>query len=157
MPTVQVEQGRASRSGPEVFVSILSALGLARDPAIFTTDPTTGAFGARLRQNVPTGTIEAPLLIAQGQTDPLVLPGVQQRYAAQRCADGQQLEYRTYPDRDHVGLVTADSPLIPDLLGWTQARFAAAPATSNCPSLWSARSTPGALGWHEDRIVPMPA
>ena len=40
----------------------------------------------------------------------------------QRCAQGGKVDYRTYPGRDHVGVV-ADSALIPDLMQWTQDRL----------------------------------
>jgi uncharacterized membrane protein HdeD (DUF308 family)/acetyl esterase/lipase len=120
---------------PSVFVSILTALSLSEDPDIFRTDPTTGAFGERLAENVPTGSVEAPLLVAQGLADPLVLPAVQAEYVAARCAAGQELEYRTYEGFDHVGVVSPGSPLVPELVAWTQKRFAGEPTTSDCASL----------------------
>jgi uncharacterized membrane protein HdeD (DUF308 family) len=119
-------------SEPGVLVSVLEALSLSKDPEIFSTDPTTGAFGARLRVNVPTGTVPAPLLIAQGDADSLVLPRVQRAYVAKRCAAGQVVDYRVYPNRDHVPLVQADSPLIPELISWTSDRFAGDPAPTSC-------------------------
>jgi uncharacterized membrane protein HdeD (DUF308 family) len=119
-------------SEPGVFVSVLSALALTRDPEIFATAPTAGAFGRRLRENTPAAAIPAPLLLAQGLSDPLVLPAVQERYVADRCAAGQAVDYRTYAGRDHVGLVRADSPLIPDLLAWTRDRLSGAPPASTC-------------------------
>lgn len=118
-------------SGPSTFLSVLEALSLSAEPNIFAVDPTTGAFGKRLRENVPTGRIEAPLLIGQGLSDPLVLPAVQQGYVEARRAAGQELLYLTYPGRDHVGVVQPDSPLVPDLIAWTQDRFAGRPAPSN--------------------------
>jgi hypothetical protein len=46
----------------------------------------------------------------------------------------QKLDYLTYPGRNHVGLVAADSPLIPALIAWTQDRLAAKPVPDNCPA-----------------------
>ena len=119
--------------GKSALVSVIA--GLPLDQPAFDRDPGTGAFGQRLTENIPRGLIEAPLFIGQGETDPLVLPQVQRAYARQQCAAGQQLEFRSYPGRDHIGLVDADSPLVPDLLAWTDDRLAGAPATNSCPDL----------------------
>ena len=119
-------------SGPGALVSVAQSLAL--DKPVWTGDPATGAFGQRLVQNTPAGLIRAPLLIAQGQADGLVLPSVQARYVRQRCAAGQPLDYLSYPGRDHVGLVAADSPLIPALIAWTNDRLAGRPAPGNCPA-----------------------
>jgi acetyl esterase/lipase len=134
-PAAQVlvqEMSQRCLSEPGVFVSVLTALSLTRDPDIFALDPASGPFGERLEQNRPTAPIPVPLFIAQGLADRLVLPTVQQTYVAGRCAAGQALEYRTYAARDHVGLVAADSPLVQDLLDWTQARLRGAPPSSTC-------------------------
>jgi uncharacterized membrane protein HdeD (DUF308 family)/alpha-beta hydrolase superfamily lysophospholipase len=127
---VKANAGRCLAS-PEVFASIVTSL--LADKPIFSTDPATGPLGQRLRQNTPLAVIQAPLLLAQGDSDPLVKPAVQAAYAQQRCAlGGGPLDYKTYPDRDHVGLVQADSPLIPDLLAWTKDRLARQPAPTTC-------------------------
>jgi len=115
---------------PEVFVSIIATL--LFDRPITSRDPTTGALGERLAENVPMDPIRAPLFIGQGEGDALVLPSAQQAYVDQRCALGGALEYRTYPGSDHVGVVGDDSPLIPDLLEWTEDRLDGKPATSTC-------------------------
>lgn len=118
-------------SGPGELLNIVESL--TQDTSIFDTDPASGALGARLRENIPAGPISAPLLLAQGETDPLVIPSAQQEYADQRCSSGGgPVDYRTYPDRDHVGVVAADSPLIPDLLAWTADRFAGKEAPDTC-------------------------
>jgi hypothetical protein len=46
-----------------------------------------------------------------GRDDNLIPPSVQAGYVEQRCDRGGDLDYRTYPGRDHVGLVADDSPL----------------------------------------------
>ena len=61
-----------------------------------------------------------------------MVPAVQERYVAARCAAGQAVDYRTYAGRDLVGVVQADSPLIPDLLAWTRDRLTGAPPASTC-------------------------
>jgi pimeloyl-ACP methyl ester carboxylesterase len=115
---------------PEVLLSVGSSL--AFDGSIFARNPAEGAFGRRLAENVPTLPVAAPLLIAQGQADALVVPERQAAYARRLCAAGQKLEYRSYAGRDHVGIVAPDSPLVPDLVRWTEERFAGVPATSTC-------------------------
>lgn len=117
-------------SEPGALVSVAEALSM--DQPLWTTDPTDGALGERLAENVPTGAVEAPLLVAQGASDPLVLPSTQDAYVGARCAAGQPVDYRTYEGRDHVGLVQADSPLAPDLVRWTEARLAGEPPTPTC-------------------------
>jgi alpha-beta hydrolase superfamily lysophospholipase len=117
-------------SGGRVLVSALESL-LVRD-ALIREDSLDGPFGRRLQENVPTGDITVPLFIGQGAADGLVLPTAQRAYVEARCAAGQDLEYREYEGRDHVPLVEADSPLVPDLLAWTQARLADEPALSTC-------------------------
>jgi uncharacterized membrane protein HdeD (DUF308 family) len=115
---------------PEVFVSIVSSL--LFDKTIWSEDPREGALGRRLAENTPLDPIPAPLLIGQGAADPLVLPSAQAAYVRQRCALGGTVDYRTYPGYDHVGVVSGDSPLIPQLLRWTADRFAGRPARSTC-------------------------
>ncbi len=92
-------------------------------PWPFTAPLTSGALGRRLGQNVPTRRIGAPVFVAQGLSDELVLPEVQAHWVAQRCAAGQSMEYRTYPGRGHSTLDNEDSALIGDLFPWTAQRF----------------------------------
>ncbi|MEA5116361.1 MAG: lipase family protein, partial [Propionicimonas sp.] len=129
-----VMQSMAERclSEPGTLVSVLHALGMARDPELTSTDPTTGALGARLAENIPPAAIGVPLLLAQGGADGLVVPSAQDGYVASVCAAGEQVDYRVYAGRDHVGLVEADSPLIPELIAWTTARFAGEPPAPGC-------------------------
>ena len=93
------------------------------DQPIYATDPAAGATGARLAENVPDASIDAPLLIAQGTADTLISEASQAAYVDQRCRLGNDVDYRTYPGLGHLDLVAGDSPLVPDLLAWTQERF----------------------------------
>jgi alpha-beta hydrolase superfamily lysophospholipase len=90
---------------------------------IFATDPTLGMLGSRLNENIPAGPINAPLMIAQGQIDELVLPAIQDGFVEQLCADGRSLEYVRYADKDHLSVVAKESPLTSDLIRWTRERF----------------------------------
>jgi acetyl esterase/lipase len=118
-------------SGYQTLLSVLATF-LLPPAGLFREDPTSGALGARLGQNTPTERVPAPLLIAQGEMDDLVLPEVQRRYAKARCMAGQQMDFRTYPDRDHVSLVARDSPLASQLIAWTRDRLEGKPAQSTC-------------------------
>jgi alpha-beta hydrolase superfamily lysophospholipase len=114
----------------QVAVSVLETLLV--DGPLLSRPLTEGPFGQRLEENVPTGDIDVPLLVGQGAADQLVLPEAQQAYVDRRCADGGEVDYRTYEGLDHVPLVEADSPLVPELLAWTQDRLDGRPATSTC-------------------------
>lgn len=90
---------------------------------IFAQPPSLGPLGLRLAQNTPQGRLTAPVLIAQGLADDLILPGIQDRFVAAWRAQGQQLDYRTYAGRDHLSLVAPDAPFTSELIGWTRDRF----------------------------------
>jgi alpha-beta hydrolase superfamily lysophospholipase len=107
-------------------IQLLTAAG------IFSPDLLAGPLGMRLGENTPTRIIPAPVLIAQGEADGLVLPEVQKRFVAARCSAGQKVDFRTYAGRDHVSVVAADSPLAPELISWTRDRFEGKPADGNC-------------------------
>jgi acetyl esterase/lipase len=101
---------------------------------LYAQDPRTGPLDQRLRENSPTGTLRMPTLIAQGTVDPLVLPSLQTAYVAQRCGQSGNgpLDYRTYDGRNHTDIVAPGSAMIPDLLTWTEDRFAGKTAVSTC-------------------------
>jgi acetyl esterase/lipase len=132
-PTARIQlREMASRclSEPGTLVSVVSSL--LFDKSVLNRDPSTGPLGARLAQNTPTGPIDVPLFVAQGETDNLILPSMQDGYVKQRCSRGGDVDYRIYRGRDHIGLVADDSPLIPDLIQWTQDRLDRRPAQSTC-------------------------
>ena len=127
------------RKAADVCLADFQALAaIAQDPAfsqpLYATPANTGALGARLRQNIPDGVITAPTFIAQGLQDPLVLPGVQNTYAASRCAVAANgpLDYRAYAGLDHTNIVQPGSAMTPELLAWTEDRFEGRPAASTC-------------------------
>lgn len=122
----------AHRCLSERGIAVSVGQSLLLDRPVWHRDPTTGPLGERLEQNVPTGRVEAPLLVAQGAADTLVTAQAQRAWVEDRCAAGQRLDYRTYEGRDHLGLVAADSPAVADLLAWTEARLAGEPAADTC-------------------------
>lgn len=102
------------------------------DGPIWAMDPMTGPAAKRLAENVPLGHIAAPLLVAQGEVDPLVLPSAQAAFVQARCDAGEPVDYRTYAGEDHISVVESDSPLIPELVAWTRDRLAGRPPTATC-------------------------
>lgn len=118
--------------GYGTLFSVLETLMLPRD-GIFSKDPVSGPLGKRLAENTPAQPIPAPVLIAQGETDDLVIPEVQRGFVASRCAAGQPIDLRTYPGLDHISLVAPGSPLGPELLDWSRKRFEGAQAVNTCP------------------------
>lgn len=117
---------------PSILASLVSVLSLARDQSVYAQPPTDGPLGDRLRENVPTGPFDIPLLVAQGEADTLILPDDQQAYVDRLCASAQALAYRTYPGEDHLSLVERESALVEDLLSWAADRFAGAPVGAGC-------------------------
>ena len=103
--------------------------------SIFVQDPTTGPLGQRLQENVPTRPVSAPLLIAQGLTDDLVLPTAQDRYVQARCSSGQSLSYWRMGGQDHLSLVAPTSPLGPELVRWSAARLAGEAVAGGCATV----------------------
>lgn len=89
------------------------------------------AFRRLVEQNTPTGPIDVPVLIAQGDADQVVPVAGQRAWVEEQCASGQPLSYREYPGADHLTVTTA---MVPDLVGWTIERLAGKPAPSTCRS-----------------------
>ncbi len=105
---------------------MMPASGLVRNAAA------EGWLGVRLRENTPDRPIAAPVFVAQGQADDLVPASIQQRFVESRCAAGQPINLKMYPDLDHISLVSRGSPLGPDVIRWTRERFGGLPAVSTC-------------------------
>jgi acetyl esterase/lipase len=93
---------------------------------------TNAALAARLMQNTADGAIAAPVVIAQGLADVVVLPPATDTYVNERCAASQRLEYWTFAGRDHGTIVRPGTPLEEPLVAWTTARFANEPQASGC-------------------------
>lgn len=124
------DMARRCLAGKPALVSVLEAWLL--DAPVLTGDPTQGALGARLDENVPRGPIGVPVLIAQGTLDDLVLPGVQDGYVAGRCAAGQAIDYRRYAGDDHLSLVSDASRFPAELVAWTHERIQGTAAPAGC-------------------------
>jgi uncharacterized membrane protein HdeD (DUF308 family)/alpha-beta hydrolase superfamily lysophospholipase len=114
-------------SDPGTIVSVVAALSMGADLDVFAKDPTTGALGRHLAESTTPLRMDAPLLIAQGGDDSVVLPRTQTDVVERMCSAGQLVDYRVYEGFQHAAVVEGYSPLIPELLEWTRARFAGDP------------------------------
>jgi uncharacterized membrane protein HdeD (DUF308 family)/acetyl esterase/lipase len=131
--TLVKEAAARCTSEPGTLVTVLAGVAVSRDTPILAQDPTTGAVGRRLRQNVALGPWSAPLFIAQGTADEVISPGLQDNYVARLCAAGRPLRYSRYPGRTHMGVLEPESPLNADLEQWTLDRLAGLPQQNTCP------------------------
>jgi len=94
---------------------------------------TKGALGQRVKENIPTAAIAAPLLVAQGLSDDIIPPSVTDGYVQGRCADGQTLDYWVFPAGTHEpSISTTDFALDRPLAEWTRERFAGKPQPKGC-------------------------
>jgi len=114
---------------PSLAASLIAASG---GESLFSTDLSAGPLGERLRENTPTADMSMPLLVAAGTGDEVINIAINELWVAQQCDAGYELDFRTYPDRTHMGVLDADSPLTEELTAWTVDRFAGDPADSTC-------------------------
>lgn len=125
---IAVKTISAACSGQRVPAGSMRAL-----PGRFITDEVIEAgLGELLEANTPAGPVTAPLLLAQGQSDQLIPEPVQAAWVDERCAEGQQVDYRTYQGRDHNTILLPDSPISTELVEWTAGRLAGEQPTSTC-------------------------
>lgn len=94
--------------------------------------PTSTALADKLAANTPLGPFPAPVVIAQGLTDDVVLPAATNAWVADRCAEGSTIEYWRLPGQDHRSIVAPGTPLAAPLIAWTQQRFAGEAPAATC-------------------------
>jgi pimeloyl-ACP methyl ester carboxylesterase len=94
--------------------------------------PPPDSFRNRLLENEPDGPIAAPVVIAQGLADVIVVPQVTAGFVAARCAAGDAISYWQLPGQDHLGLVQPGSPVEDPLITWTAERFAGNAPVGTC-------------------------
>ena len=106
---------------PGTAVSLTASL--LQETTIWAGGEIEGPLRERAEENIPTTPIPAPVLIAQGEDDAAIPLASQDAYTADRCGEGWELDYRTYPGLDHLPLVEPDSEAIDDVFVWTAALF----------------------------------
>jgi alpha-beta hydrolase superfamily lysophospholipase len=71
----------------------------------------------------------APILIVQGDADPIIAPDVTARLVDTLCSEGETVEFRVLKDIAHLD---AGHVAVPDVLKWIDDRFAGRPAPTTC-------------------------
>ena len=122
-------------SEPAMLVTGVELIAGNTMDTVFEGDPIRGALAQRFAENVPITPTGIPTLIGQGAGDTLIDPDVQSAYVANYCDAGQIIDFRSYAGRDHASIVAEDSPMIPELMEWTAARFAGEAAPTACSTL----------------------
>ncbi|MEP4653163.1 MAG: lipase family protein [Ilumatobacter sp.] len=83
-----------------------------------------------VRDNTPGGApTGVPMLLVQGGADTIVDPALTQRFADERCADGETVEVLALPGVDHVSTGFEGADQVTD---WIVDRFAGLPAPTSC-------------------------
>ncbi|MEU4605458.1 lipase family protein [Kribbella sp. NPDC023972] len=90
------------------------------------TEPWKTHFAANAPGGQRTG---VPILMTQGEADPIIAPAVTTKLAQMLCTSGKQLQLRTYPGVEHVD---AGFKAAPDVAAWIADRFAGKPAPTTC-------------------------
>ncbi len=86
-----------------------------------------------LEENTPGASlVDAPVLILQGEADPLVVPAVQRDFVAAWCERGQPVEYRTLPGVGHLDAGRASAGTVSQ---WARDRIDGAAWASNCSTV----------------------
>lgn len=112
------------------YVIALNALPLRSEfvePSLYTVSPWDGLLAA----NRPSLAVDgAPVFIAQGTADRLVLPSVTLGFARAECKNGAKVLYEPLAGvgHDQAGVQSAS-----DAIAWIAARFAGKPPEDSCP------------------------
>lgn len=72
---------------------------------------------------------DAPILIIQGDADPIVAPDVTARLAHKLCAEGETVDVRILKGTAHLD---AGHVAVPDVVRWIADRFAGKPPPTTC-------------------------
>lgn len=120
---------------PTIVLSVAAALGMSRDPALFSRPPSSGELGRHLRENTAPLRSTAPVLLAHGGADSVIPVGTQADFVDRMCAAGQDVDFRIYTGFEHAGVVERPSPLIEELFDWTRDRFEGVPVSEGCTTV----------------------
>ena len=115
-----------------LFTEIIDYL-IEPPDAYFKTNPATvPAWVAHMVANTPGQVpIHAPIFVAQGTADPVVLPATTTAFVKRMCNLGNVVQLKTYPGVQHLNIAT---PAQPDVLAWMAARLNEEPPPSTCDS-----------------------
>lgn len=107
----------------DIALSVVGMLGTTIDADLFSRDPSLGELGRRLRENIAPSVIGPPLFVGQGGADTIVPSPTQDRTIARACEAGQRVDYNRYAGYTHAQIMEKYSPMIDDVIAWTQHRF----------------------------------
>jgi acetyl esterase/lipase len=74
---------------------------------------------------------DAPVLIVQGEADPLITPEASQRLTQRLCEHGTSAKLSLYPGVGHIGIARVGQP---EALQWIADRLNGVPAPDGCPT-----------------------
>lgn len=104
-------------SDPGTLVTVLATAATALDRPLFTVDDADVA--RHLTANAASGDVGVPLLLAQGDADTVVPVSMQRTLAARVCVGEAPVTVREYAGFGHLDVVAPGSPLVGDLLEWS--------------------------------------
>lgn len=113
----------AARCLEDPGTAVTLTASLLQETTIWSGREIQGPLRERAEENIPTRSINVPLLVTQGEADGAIARTIQDGYVANRCAAGWPVDYRTYEGLDHMPLVEPGSPAIDDAFLWTAALF----------------------------------
>ncbi|MFE1259391.1 prolyl oligopeptidase family serine peptidase [Streptomyces albogriseolus] len=82
-------------------------------------------------------TSAGPILVLQGERDTVVSPASTRKLITELCAKEDVVDWKTYPDADHVGVAIAG---LDDLGAWMKDRLKNTRPTDRCPSAGVSRN-----------------
>jgi pimeloyl-ACP methyl ester carboxylesterase len=126
------------QEAPKVFqdcvIGTLTTFAGKPPATYFKTNPLdTLPWSEILQENTPqTVLYPAPMFVAQGISDIIILPSITTSFVEKMCATQNSIEYQSYEGADHVQVVKASRA---DIVAWLDARVKNEPAPNNCPTL----------------------
>lgn len=114
-----------SQIAASVPSSLLLGFTLLKVPP-WETEPWKTILADNTPGKAPTG---VPMLITQGEDDPIMTPSVTAAFADQLCANGETVDYRVLRGVAHL---EAGHVAAPEVAEWIADRFAGKPAPSSC-------------------------
>ena len=102
---------------PGSLVTVLATAATGLDRQLFSVDDP--AVTRRLEENAASGAVGVPLLLAQGDADTVVPVTMQRALAGRVCREGAAVTVREHAGLGHLDVVAPGSPLVGELLAWS--------------------------------------
>ena len=102
---------------PGSLVTVLATAATSLDRQLFSVDDP--AVARRLEENAASGDVGVPLLLAQGDADTVVPVAMQRALAERTCRTGAAVTVREHAGLGHLDVVAPGSPLVGELLAWS--------------------------------------